>query len=730
MPTVQSLLSDRKALRMPYFRYFGPTAIVPGYKQMVVEVRSKPAHSGSATASVGTPSSLTSPAVSHAGLSTNNLGPNTTDHLLDEELPVCHTCDQRLPLSRQPELPVYDPNDTAPNHPLTTHLVKTFFEYVGCSFPFLREDAFVQDVESKQVDSMLVDVVCAVAARFSEDPLLDHTAPRSARGAPFASRSKALVMQEDTWACPNLAAVQTLLLLAYADFANGKDSGLWMLLGDAIRMAQDLGLHKLEGMRGEQSGRIKEERKAQEMSINMSQTSSEFPEDSTTRSSERPFRARKLSANDGEDNPEDPDDLPERLTERTDTFWCLYFLDRAISSGLGRPVTLRDEEIEIDMPYQDASNPQPFPALIRMVRLYGQTTDIVNKIKKPADGSSRQTRTNLLSMDSELSKITENMPEKLELKLPNFRRFSTCGQSANFVMFHVWLQALCLLIHRPSLSIGFEIPPLLEDSHNLALNSAQTIADIARFATATKEFRGIHGNPFNSQPIYLAGCAFLEVAYSDPKRNLGFSAKQGPVKAEPGERASSSVKDADSREVQMLKHARMFQDCYEIIGSLEHYWKGTGYLLTVLDQKKQGIADPLLYTKEEMESATRLQGWYPKFWKFGRNPQRGGPNEADDVAMQDEANSQMEQQMREGPNFSGDINQGLYASPCVVGPVLTSHSLRVVVCWHSWFANGRIVGVLQPAARITNPEYGHAAKLWCPATTSATATANASAFHG
>ncbi|KAF2641864.1 hypothetical protein P280DRAFT_468363 [Massarina eburnea CBS 473.64] len=26
---------------MPYFRYFGPTAIMPGFKQMVVKVRGK-----------------------------------------------------------------------------------------------------------------------------------------------------------------------------------------------------------------------------------------------------------------------------------------------------------------------------------------------------------------------------------------------------------------------------------------------------------------------------------------------------------------------------------------------------------------------------------------------------------------------------------------------------------------------------------------------------------------
>lgn len=34
---------------MPYFRYFGPTAIMPGFKQMVVKVRGKQHGTGHTT---------------------------------------------------------------------------------------------------------------------------------------------------------------------------------------------------------------------------------------------------------------------------------------------------------------------------------------------------------------------------------------------------------------------------------------------------------------------------------------------------------------------------------------------------------------------------------------------------------------------------------------------------------------------------------------------------------
>lgn len=50
--------------RMPYFRYFGPTAIMPGFKQMVVKVRGK-RHSTAMTSTESKYLSLETAATSH-----------------------------------------------------------------------------------------------------------------------------------------------------------------------------------------------------------------------------------------------------------------------------------------------------------------------------------------------------------------------------------------------------------------------------------------------------------------------------------------------------------------------------------------------------------------------------------------------------------------------------------------------------------------------------------------
>ena len=91
--------------------------------------------------------------------------------------------------------------------PLITHLCKTFFTHLGCNFPFLQKDRFMRDLEEKQVDAILVDAVCALSARFSNNPLLTGDAEEvkgkddkgatkvhpSEYGQAFAQRAKSAI---------------------------------------------------------------------------------------------------------------------------------------------------------------------------------------------------------------------------------------------------------------------------------------------------------------------------------------------------------------------------------------------------------------------------------------------------------------------------------------------------------------------------------------------------------
>ena len=280
------------------------------------------------------------------------------------------------------DIPFYDATDPTPNAPIITELCETFFSYLGCNYSFLQRERFLRDLEDKRVDAILVDAVCAVAARFSSHQMLsiptDQSVPVDSdgrvkipfRGHPFAQRAQAAVI--DTFPCPTIAVAQACLLLAYEEYGTDHDSGLWMYLGTSIRMAQDLGIQKLEGL--QLAGRIGPTPKTAKNGNAGKEQEKRRAENQT-----------KLSRTHQNADPNLLDDRRASESERIDTFYCIFFLDRAVSSGVGRPVTLRDKDIEISFPYiadDQAINgwPHPFPPMIRIVHMYGRVADVLNNI--------------------------------------------------------------------------------------------------------------------------------------------------------------------------------------------------------------------------------------------------------------------------------------------------------------------------------------------------------------
>jgi hypothetical protein len=377
--------------------------------------------------------------------------------------------------------------------PLITHLCNLFFVHLGCNFPFLQRDRFLRDLEEKQVDAILVDAVCALAARFSThqvftgDPEnLKHPSRKLQPpdyGQAFAQRAKSAI--PDTFPCPSVAAVQAALLLAYDEFGASRDSGLWMYLGIAIRMAQDLGMHTREGLKYE----------GRDGTTPKSVKTDPVAEPNTL--PKRPEVRRKPSTSAAEEE--------QRAVEqeRLDTFWVIFLLDRIISSGTGRPVTLRDRDIEICFPsledFDSESGSQlPFPALIRIVHLYGRVTDLLNSIKDNADRTeAKALQKQLGTLEFHLTDIYQNLSPKLHFNALNFQHYVKLNQGTNFLLLHCWFHTLIVLLHQPTLLKTFESSThtLSNHSRELSMSSAKTVADILAFTDLIDPKTGL-GSPF------------------------------------------------------------------------------------------------------------------------------------------------------------------------------------------------------------------------------------------
>ena len=461
------LLSLSTRNRMPYFRYFGPTAIMPGFRQMVVKVRGQ-RHGSTQTLS----------------------DQHAVDSSPAEPLGSPSAAESRTPL----EIPVYDNSDMSPS-PLITHLCKLFFVNLGCCFPFLQRERFMRDLEEKQVDAILVDAVCALAARFSTHPMLTQSGgaqqkdttsdnPRTNHpeaGQAFAQRAKSNI--PDAFPCPNVAVVQAALLLAYDEFGASRDSGLWMYLGIAIRMAQDLGMQTLEGLKYEGRNGITPKL------VKTDSNSGNVP-------ALEAFSDREGVAMTSE---EQEQRAVER--ERLDTFWSIFFLDRVISSGTGRPVTIRDRDIEICFPSLDEVDPAsgwplPFPALIRIIHLYGRVTDLLNRVRNTSD-ITKDLQKQLDALENRLTEIYQNLSPKLHFNAVNFQQYVKFNQGTNFLLLHCWFHTLIVLLHQPTLLKPFEGSPqsLSVNSRELSMSSAKTVADILSFTELIDVKTGVC-NPF------------------------------------------------------------------------------------------------------------------------------------------------------------------------------------------------------------------------------------------
>ncbi|RAL05199.1 putative C6 transcription factor [Aspergillus ibericus CBS 121593] len=597
-------LSSSARTHVPYFRYFGPTAIVPGFKQMVVQVRGSRKSNPSLSSGAESLSPLRSPKFADVGLNNLSTIPDTRE-------------------SRDYNtIPFYDRDDTLPVSNLVTHLCDLFFVHLGCSFPFLQRDRFLRDLKDKRVDTMLVDAVCALSARFSPHPLLcppqaptiDGSEPqvdikKSNRGQPFAHRAMGTLV--DSLSCPTLSGVQACLLLAYEEFGSNHDSGLWMYLGISIRMAQDLGMQKVRGlgfnygMSGVtpnavltgQAGKLRDD---------------QYDEPQTS-----PGPVRDM---------QDTEGRRARERERVDTFWSIFFLDRVISSGTGRPVTLRDEDIELCFPLQAESRlpngwPAPFPPLIRIIHLYGRVTDLINGIQDVNHVTS-DTLKMLAGMESDLTGIYQRLSPRLHFNAANFQAYVKAKEGTNFILLHFWFHTLIVLLHQPTLlnSFGGTIQHLYPNSRELSMSSAKTIADILSFSELV-DGKSFIGNPFTTQPMYIAACAFLmeSAYYSSPSSRSGSPPAQPLLTNQTSgfvmpnlDPANGSDRKPTAKHILLASAAKEnYQRCYKALKALETYWEGTKYILTVLDQKAKGIVDPLLYTVEEMESAVEVSSVPP-----------------------------------------------------------------------------------------------------------------------
>lgn len=255
-----------------------------------------------------------------------------------------------------------------PDKELAERLVHLYFEHANPQLPILHRGDFMELVEtiyseegSRSPRNMyLLNIVCAIGAGVIFETKSDsdseggtaENSPSQPDSMPSPKRRRVLshqcqpeeyhasaVVHLESFLCSTsnvdgsgggLEELQAVLLLASFAVLRPVSPGLWYIVGVAVRLAVDLGLHH---------------------------------EDATLVDAGDENEAPNRTAN-GEDVQQCPSGLPQRprinhrehgwrewiRDSRRRLFWCVYSFDRLVSTCIGRPFGIADEVITTEFP--------------------------------------------------------------------------------------------------------------------------------------------------------------------------------------------------------------------------------------------------------------------------------------------------------------------------------------------------------------------------------------------
>jgi len=569
-----------KKIALPFFRWFGATANTPGIRRIKVgvyhetdmeeehggelhdeESSAMPAESREDAADLKSPV-IGSDVAAAGGVE----GPATTPReAVAKSTPRVNQQGGESALSTSSRDLFESERPRYPRRDILTHLVNLFIKYFKAScFPWLDEAELVAGAQSGELPAILANSICAVTARFSNHVDLRRGPVKSA-GEPFADMSKVLIVPMLSW--PSVDVIEALVIISYSEFAAGADAGLWMYIGMALRMATDLGLQH---------------------EVTVKSMANKKQQD----------RARLL-------------------------FWAIVCLDRITCFGTGRPVTVREDSFDCELPPlgdEPSSDGFVFGHIVRTLLKRGRIGELLNR--RTDDLSLEERGRKLRTMWLDLAEYYDSLPPTLHFGVNTFRKLAAANQGAAFVYLHVLLQSTMSLLNRPSLLRRFDKDFSISAPTKLASianHASGTIVSILRFAEDARQERNnsqdskdenpmvnpyIDCNPYLDQLILPAGRAFLteREAVRDALRRLGYAAQSRPVsrgglgtgnEAIPASTLTGSA--ATDGPFNGLISSRQYAQtnlatCQKMLDRLALWWSGASWPARALRQETAGAS--------------------------------------------------------------------------------------------------------------------------------------------
>ncbi|KAG7451574.1 uncharacterized protein BT62DRAFT_942573 [Guyanagaster necrorhizus] len=378
-----------------------------------------------------------------------------------------------------------------PSSALQDHLLDLYFTYVHPSLPVIHKRSFQEAYKagpdtppsesgarspsgspfnrrSRHVPNLLLLVMFSLAARYADDPsnpMLPSDSPVMwTAGDVYLDRAKVLL--DGSYSSSRPATCQALLLMGYREIGIGAMAQAWTYIGMAIRMAQDLGMHRsADGWaRRELGGKL--------------------------------FSDAELQ------------------TRRRIWYSCVV-MDKYVSSYIGRPLAIFERDFDTQLPSEldaeELEDWKPHTPVIRDTReKSGRPGNIISCFNASATLSGIISRiiqaiyaVHPVSSRHAESVYLEGMLDKWYLELPIHLQHDPVSLKHPVPLPHVLtlhMQYWCavLLVHRPFIKHGIRSPNLNEEdgrttsqkSYELCAGAANHITAIATLYKETYSLKG------------------------------------------------------------------------------------------------------------------------------------------------------------------------------------------------------------------------------------------------
>lgn len=511
--------SRQEDLELYYYRFSGSTAIHPGINRISLKLQPR---------SVTVQSSASAPVPSSSRSSSR-----------------ASTVSPEDPYSG----PIFDPSGLPLPH-IHLPLLATFFRTMSQHFPSISQRRMKERLETGTMSAFLLNCICAVSARF-HSPGNENPAKAC---APFITKAQELIIP--LLHLPTTDVVTGLLLLAWANYGQNSESGLWQYSGMAFRMAADLGIHEV----------------------------SEIYETAA-----HVVRTRLL-------------------------FWSLFVTDRILSFSTGRPPSIHEEMVEIPLPsdedfFPDPARtddptaaaepvqPVPYTYLVRLMVLCGRIASVLNgrrgrprtlvgfpsgvapELSGIKNEGGAAVQCGLKELQTSLVQFYAGLPDSLKWSVEAFKVQESRGHGGTFLTLHLWANAVMAMTYHPELTTspsGMETPLSsgMDRSVKLSLASSRTISECLVFADLFGSSSYL-GSPFVVQPIYVASLAFI----NDMKHSaLGYN--QQAEEANTGNTVDMLLSTLAKQNLSVL---------FKATQAMEHYWAGIAYVSNILEQRASGL---------------------------------------------------------------------------------------------------------------------------------------------